>query len=42
MPVLVKDLGDALDQGPVLVTIQYSVIPECEAEFLNRMSLGAR
>jgi MFS family permease len=42
MPVLVKDLGDALDQGPVLVTIQYSVIPECEAEFLKAIREYAR
>jgi MFS family permease len=35
MPVLVKELGTNLDQGPVLVTAEYTVIPERQAEFLK-------
>jgi MFS family permease len=35
MPVVVKDAGPDLDQGPVLVTAEYVVTPEKEAEFLK-------
>jgi MFS family permease len=42
MPVVVRDLGVDLDQGPVLVTIKYSVIREREAEFVSAMHHYAR
>ena len=32
---LIKELGTDLDQGPVLVTIEYTVIPERQAEFVE-------
>ncbi len=35
MPVLVKEIGDDLRQGPVLVTVEYIVSREREAEFLK-------
>ena len=35
MPVVVKEVGADLDQGPVLVTIGYAVIREREAEFVE-------
>ena len=35
MPAIVKDLGPALDEGPVLVTIEYLVDPARVAEFLS-------
>ncbi len=35
MPVAVKDVGPDLNQGPVLVTVEYVVTPEKEAEFLK-------
>jgi MFS family permease len=35
MPVVVREVGSDLDQGPVLVTINYSVIPERTAEFVE-------
>jgi MFS family permease len=34
MPVVVKEVGADLSQGPVLVTVQYSVIREHEEEFI--------
>jgi len=35
MPVLVNGAGADLEQGPVLVTVEYAVIPEHEAEFVE-------
>ena len=35
MPVLVKELRTDLNQGPVLVTIEYTVVPERQAEFVK-------
>ena len=35
MPVVVKEVGADLRQGPVLVTIRYAVIPERTAEFVE-------
>jgi MFS family permease len=35
MPVVVKEVGAELDQGPVLVTVGYAVIREREAEFVE-------
>jgi MFS family permease len=35
MPVVVKEVGADLDQGPVLVTVVYAVIREREAEFVE-------
>ena len=37
MPVVVKDFGDDVDNGPVLVTIEYAVIPNRSAEFVDAM-----
>jgi MFS family permease len=37
MPVVVEEVGAALAQGPVLVTIDYAVVPERTAEFLKAM-----
>ena len=43
MPVIVKELGDGvLDGGPVLVTIEYSVIAELESKFVKAMRRYAR
>jgi MFS family permease len=42
MPVVVRDVGVDLDQGPVLVTIKYSVLRGREAEFVNAMHHYAR
>lgn len=35
MPVVVKEVGPELEGGPVLVTIEYSVIPERRADFVK-------
>ena len=35
MPVVVKEVGVDLGQGPVLVTIEYVLIPERKAEFVR-------
>jgi MFS family permease len=40
MPVVVRE--DAFEQGPVLVTIEYSVIPERTAEFVDAIHQYAR
>ena len=40
MPVVVRE--DAFEQGPVLVTIEYSVIPERTAEFVEAIHQYAR
>ena len=37
MPVVVKEIGDELDGGPVLVTVEYVVIPERRADFVKAM-----
>lgn len=37
MPVVVKELSDEPLGGPVLVTIEYSVIPELESKFVKAM-----
>jgi MFS family permease len=37
MPVLVKELGTDLEQGPVLVTVEYRVNPERRTEFVEAM-----
>ncbi len=42
MPVVVKELGDDLEQGPVLVTVEYAVIREQEAEFVSAIHQYAR
>jgi predicted MFS family arabinose efflux permease len=42
MPVLVKELGTDLDQGPVLVSVEYTVIPERRAEFVEAIHLYGR
>jgi len=42
MPVVVRDVGVDPDQGPVLVTIKYSVIRGREAEFVDAMHHYAR
>jgi len=42
MPVLVKELGADVHQGPVLVTVEYAVIREHEAEFVEAIHQYAR
>jgi MFS family permease len=42
MPVLVKELGADLHQGPVLVTVEYAIIREREAEFVEAIHQYAR
>ena len=42
MPVVVRDVGADLTQGPVLVTIEYAVIPERQAEFVEAIQHYAR
>ena len=37
MPVIVKEVGEELLAGPVLVTIEYSIIAEQESKFLKAM-----
>jgi len=37
MPVVVKEVGAELDGGPVLVTVEYVVIPERRADFVKAM-----
>jgi len=41
-PVTVKEVGDELLDGPVLVTIEYSVIREQEGAFLKAMRQYSR
>jgi MFS family permease len=42
MPVVVRELGSDLRQGRVLVTIEYTVIPEREADFVEAIHQYAR
>jgi MFS family permease len=42
MPVAVKEVSDELLAGPVLVTIEYSVLPEQELKFVKAMRQYAR
>lgn len=42
MPVVVKEFGNDLRQGPVLVTIEYVVTPAREAEFVEMIHEYAR
>jgi len=42
MPVIVKEVGAELLEGPVLVTIEYSVISGQETEFVKAMRQYAR
>ena len=43
MPVIVKEVSDeVLDDGPVLVTIEYSVVRELESKFVKAMREYAR
>ncbi|HEV2730631.1 MAG TPA: MFS transporter [Terriglobales bacterium] len=42
MPVIVKEVGDELLGGPVLVTIEYSVVPGLESQFVKEMHQYAR
>jgi len=42
MPVLVQGVGADLEQGPVLVTVEYTVIRDQEAEFLQAIHHYAR
>ncbi len=37
MPVVIGEVGADIDQGPVLVTVEYSVIPKWTAEFVVAM-----
>ncbi len=42
VPVIVKEVGDELLAGPVLVTIEYSIIAEKESAFVKTMHQYAR
>jgi hypothetical protein len=42
MPVVVREASADLQRGPVLVTVEYSVIPEREAEFVEAIHQYAR
>jgi MFS family permease len=42
MPVVVNEIRDELDEGPVLVTIEYAVIPEQKKEFVEAIHEYAR
>ena len=42
MPVVVREVGPDLHQGPVLVTIEYAVIRERKAEFVEAIHQYAR
>jgi MFS family permease len=42
MPVIVKEVGDELLDGPVLVTIEYTVVAEQESNFVRTMRQYAR
>ncbi len=42
MPVVVREGDSDLHQGPVLVTVEYSVIPQREAEFVEAIHHYAR
>ena len=42
MPVIVKEVSDELLGGPVLVTIEYSVVAELESKFVKAMRQYAR
>jgi MFS family permease len=37
MPVVIEEVGADVEQGPVLVTIEYAVIPKRTAEFVDAM-----
>jgi MFS family permease len=42
MPVILREVSDELLGGPVLVTIEYSVVPELESKFVKEMHQYAR
>jgi hypothetical protein len=42
MPVIVKEVGAELLEGPVLVTIEYAVVSGQEAEFIKAIRKYAR
>jgi len=42
MPVVVKEAAADLHRGPVLVAVEYAVIPEREAEFVEAIHQYAR
>jgi MFS family permease len=37
MPVVIKEVGTDIEKGPVLVTVEYAVIPNRTAEFVDAM-----
>ncbi len=37
MPVVIGEVGAHIEKGPVLVTVEYAVIPKLTAEFVNTM-----
>ena len=41
-PIVVKEVRADLDRGPVLVTVEYTVLPEREAEFVQAIHEYAR
>src|SRR5271169_4812918 len=38
MPVVIEEVGAGVEKGPVLVSIEYAVIPERAAEFVDAMN----
>ncbi len=42
MPAVIKDDASELEQGPMLVTVEYAVIPERKAEFVETIHQYAR
>jgi MFS family permease len=42
MPVVIKEVGANVEQGPVLVTIEYTVMPKHRAEFVDAMHAYGR
>jgi hypothetical protein len=42
MPVVVKEAATDLHRGPVLAAVEYTVIPEREAEFVEAIHQYAR
>jgi len=42
MPVVIKEVSDEIQGGPVLVTIEYSVVAEHESKFLKAIRQYSR
>lgn len=42
MPIVVKGIGDDVEDGPILVTIEYTVTPDHSSEFVDAMQAYGR